>query len=569
MAEPLHVLNQVAPREYVNFTLCFPFNDDMAQEAVTHLQHCVDECLQQNPHLAGAIQEQDTPQRNTLAYTPQPTRVAIEQLRPSCFVSSDGSRRALTYDDIRAGGFSPGLFWGEIFAPVGNPAIVDNNLVPVLIVRTIFVKGGLLLGVFIHHAMSDGLVATALINDLAARSRGEELGSIPNGGVLPGRQQLPLGRPSAEFEERVRDLRETRGFSSEETMAALLPEWTTVTTAPDREVNFSIKNPLPANQSPRVGKIFHISKTKLQRLSQTLAGIGSKPSTNVALMALFWAYVAKARMRAVGVEDWSALQSAREKEKKVISNGNGNNHDNDMAAQAIVVAAWKPSSKSSLERKDTGANGRGGGFGPETLDAIDHFCGNMAKTPIATLPSTQLLWQAAGSSAQEEESVGTQAKKQEEALAEIAAVITRSLDTLDAEFVRQRAAMLESLADVTVMAMDHDFEAPQNVLFNSHRFLAGADTVWDIPGLLAEANNGAAGAGSNGHGNSDSGGSSRRRKPEVIRKGRKVWGQGTVLVMPSSRDSDVLEVMLAMSGTAMGELCRDEGWMGWVERVVD
>ncbi|KAK6836646.1 hypothetical protein PG987_007141 [Apiospora arundinis] len=193
----------------------------------------------------------------------------------------------------------------------------------------------------------------------------------------------------------------------------------------------------------------------------------------------------------------------------------------------------------------------------------------MAKTPIATLPSTQLLWQAAGSSAQEEESVGTQAKKQEEALAEIAAVITRSLDTLDAEFVRQRAAMLESLADVTVMAMDHDFEAPQNVLFNSHRFLAGADTVWDIPGLLAEANNGAAGAGSNGHGNSDSGGSSRRRKPEVIRKGRKVWGQGTVLVMPSSRDSDVLEVMLAMSGTAMGELCRDEGWMGWVERVVD
>ncbi|KAK6836645.1 hypothetical protein PG987_007140 [Apiospora arundinis] len=332
MAEPLHVLNQVAPREYVNFTLCFPFNDDMAQEAVTHLQHCVDECLQQNPHLAGAIQEQDTPQRNTLAYTPQPTRVAIEQLRPSCFVSSDGSRRALTYDDIRAGGFSPGLFWGEIFAPVGNPAIVDNNLVPVLIVRTIFVKGGLLLGVFIHHAMSDGLVATALINDLAARSRGEELGSIPNGGGSP-RQTATTPGPAV---GRVRGAR-ARPARDSGGSAARRP-W----------LRFCLNGRL----SPQLQTG---SKTKLQRLSQTLAGIGSKPSTNVALMALFWAYVAKARMRAVGVEDWSALQSAREKEKKVISNGNGNNHDNDMAAQAIVVAAWKPSSKSQFGEEGYGS----------------------------------------------------------------------------------------------------------------------------------------------------------------------------------------------------------------------
>ncbi|KAK8079051.1 hypothetical protein PG994_002858 [Apiospora phragmitis] len=601
--EPLHIVNQVAPREYVNFTLCFPFENDRAQEAVAHLQQCVDACIQQNPHLAGALRVQNTPQRNTLAYVHAPPggqhRVGVQQLRPTSFSSARGSRTAFTYDELRAGGFSPGLFFDDVFVPAGNPAIVDGDgdgdgegegSVPVMRVHAIFIPGGLLLGVFIHHAMSDGVVATALIDDLAARSRGEMI--LPKQGRLPKSQYLPLGRPSSEFEQRVRCLRETNGLSNEEILAEMLPEWTTAD--PNRGPDFGIKNCLPANRSPRDGKIFHFSKARLAELSGAIARAGDgegsiikRPSTSVALMVLIWAYVAKARMRAAGVGDWLDLLK---REKK---NDNGNDDKNkgrNMAAQLLIVADWKPSFVSSVssstENKTGGGGGgrggRGGGFGQETLDAIEDFCGNTIKCPIAILPSTQLLWQAASSSSSsitQEDSDTTKedadtveaAGPQKQELAELAAIIARPLDSMNAEFVRRRAALLETVSDITAMAMDHDFEAPQNLLFNSHRFLAGADTVWDIPGLLADKDNSSEGVvgGGDPAAVSSSGSSSTRRKPEIIRKGRKLWGQGTVLVMPSSRESDVLEVMLAMSGTAMEELCKDAAWRDWVEKIVD
>ncbi|KAK8062408.1 hypothetical protein PG997_014505 [Apiospora hydei] len=560
--EPLHILNQTAPRDYVNFTLCFPFEDDKAQEAVNHLQRCVDDCTQQNPHLTGTLRVQDTPRRNTLAYVPAPPgerrrAVVVEELRPSVFCTAQGGSQSLTYDELRAGGFSPGLFFDDVFAPAGNPADQGGGgRVPVMRVHAIFVPGGLLLGVFIHHAMSDGVVATALINDLAARTRGEA-------GVSPPQEPAPpLGRPSAEFERRVSDLRrENSGLSSGEIMAEMVPDWTTTTTDPNTGPDFSIKNRLPVNKSPRVGKIFHFSKARLGELSRTLVrrgpegdAVGKPPSTNVALMALIWAHVAKARMRAVGVTDWLALL---EEEKK--------KGGQSMAAQLLIVAAWNPSMGSSLASRGKKEEKRGSGFSQETLDALDDFCGNAAMCPIAVLPTTQLLWIAASSDTQRQktdpEEVG--GAQEEEALAQIAALVTRSLDSLDAEFVRRRAALLETLSDVSAVTMNHDFEAPQNVLFNSHRFLAGPDTVWDIPGLLVEGNDGeSSGVPSRSK-------SSTRRKPEIIRKGRKVWGQGTVLVMPSSLESDVLEVMLAMSGTAMDKLCQDQGWRGWVERIVD
>lgn len=599
--EPLHVLNQVAPREYVNFTLCFPFEDDEAQEAVNHLQRCVDDCIQQNPHLAGTIREQDTPQRNTLAYVPpewerQRGAVLVQQLRPSSFYSAHGDNSTpFTYDELRTGGFSPGLFFDDLFAPAGDPAALKGGGVPIMRVHAIFVPGGLLLGIFIHHAMADGAVATALIDDLAARSRGETV--LPRGGLLPKSQYLPLGRPSAEFEQHIRFLRKTRGLSNGEIMAEVQPGWTTMD--PDRGPRFGIRNCLPANPSPRVGKIFHFSKARLTKLSRGLAAaraggleggsVSKPPSTNVALMALIWAYVTKARMRAVGVEDWSALPGKGNKEKRDgNSSSGGDREDENMAAQLTIVAAWKPSlvSPSSSTKNKTQDGGRGSGFGQETIDALEDFCGNAAKCPIASLPTTRLLWQAAAvattnvgsitittttttptnSTRNEIETPRGEGGEGVAALAEIAALITRTIDSLDAEFVRRRAALLEALPDITAMAMDHDFEAPQNVLFNSHRFLAGADTVWDIPGLRADGSGGgnpttAVLAGSSS--------SSTRRKPEIIRKGRKAWGQGTVLVMPSSRESDVLEVMLAMSGTAMEELCGDEGWRGWVDRIVD
>ncbi|KAK7964173.1 trichothecene 3-O-acetyltransferase-like protein [Apiospora saccharicola] len=592
--EPLHVMNQVAPREYVNFTLCFPFEDDKEKEAVNHLQRCVDDCVQQNPHLAGTIREQDTPQRHTLAYV-QPEReqprgtVVVEKLRPSKFEAAHGdvtTSSSFTYEKLRAGGFSPGLFFNDPFYPAGDPAAAHGGDVPVLCVCANFVPGGLLLGVFIHHAMADGGVATALIDDLAARSCGKTV--LPRRGFLPKSQYLPLGRPSAEFGQHVDSLREAKGLSSEEITPEMQVGWTTKDS--DGKARFSIRNSLPANTVPRVGKIFHFSKAKLTNLSQALAtaravgsegGNGKPPSTNVALMALIWAYVTKARMRAVRADDWSA-PLGKGKKKRNDSSSRSESEKDDMSAQLTIVATWKPSPSLTTNKK--GGGGRGSGFGPETLDALEDFCGNVANLcPIAALPTTQLLWRAATATAtataekRNRDAAGTRSRRRGEegikALAEITTFITHTIDSLDAEFVRRRAALLENLEDITAIDMDHDFEAPQSVLFNSHRFLAGADTGWDIPGLFSvDSGGGGAGVGVNhsiaGVPNSGVGGSTRR-KPEIIRKGRKAWGQGTVLVMPSSQESDVLEVMLAMSGNAMEGLCRDEGWRGWVERIVD
>ncbi|KAK8096701.1 hypothetical protein PG999_012645 [Apiospora kogelbergensis] len=494
--EFLNVLNQLAPREYVNFTKCFPFDNDKEQEAVSHLQRCVDDCVQQNPHLAGTIVSiPRTPQQDVLARTlVDPTgehsRVIIDARWPSSFFTSGGNRVALNYGELRASGFSPGLFFDDVFAPMGDPAAAalaagddgesDSSSVPILLPRVVFIPGGLLLGVFMHHAMADGVVATALIDDLAARSRGVKRESLPRKGYLPKSQYLPLGQLSAALEQHRCDLHETQGLSSEETVTEILPEWTTITNATafsnTAKINFSIKNSLPVNQSPRVGKIFHVSKARIEELRETLAQSANKPaskppSTFVTLMALVWSYVAKARMRAVGVADWSALH---ERGKNKTSNTADDSNEGDMAAQSCVVAAWHPSIK-----------GRGRGFSQETLDAIDDFCGNMAICPIATLPTTQLLWQAADSSPTQTDK-GAHAQK--EALAAIAAPLTQLINSLDADFIRQRPALLETLPDVGALAMNYDFEAPQNVFFNSHRYLAGADTEWDIPGLILDDN---------------------------------------------------------------------------------
>ncbi|KAK9771593.1 hypothetical protein SCAR479_11664 [Seiridium cardinale] len=127
-------------------------------------------------------------------------------------------------------------------------------------------------------------------------------------------------------------------------------------------------------------------------------------------------------------------------------------------------------------------------------------------------------------------------------LASLAPLIKSSIDAVDEAYVKRRLAMVSALPDPRIIGVNYDPRMAQCLAFNTWRHF-GADAVWDIPGVPVG-------------------------KPDAIRRAHGSWNLGTALILPARASSDCQELFVSLSQVAMDALCKDEGWLRWVDRVI-
>ncbi|KAI0165183.1 hypothetical protein GGR52DRAFT_557845 [Hypoxylon sp. FL1284] len=160
--------------------------------------------------------------------------------------------------------------------------------------------------------------------------------------------------------------------------------------------------------------------------------------------------------------------------------------------------------------------------------ATENYFGNAA-LPAVTKASVGQLMEACNS--------GNGAS-----LARLVPLVKASIDAVDQEYVSRRFALLSSVPDPRLIGVNYDPRAPETLAFNTWRHF-GADVEWSIPGVSAS-------------------------RADAVRRAHGAWGLGTALILPAKADAPAQELFVSLDEDAMRLLCADEGWTGWVDRII-
>lgn len=165
----LSILDQYAVRCYTPVLKIFPFpNKGHMGSATSAIKAGLQLTLETYPFLAGTVQPAN-PESGKLSvtYTHVVPDVAIANLfSSSSILPSKNCPR--TYKQLKRDGMPQSAFMGEIFCPNvlrGHPGVLRNaegmmgctHAVPVLAVEAFFISGGLVLSMYLHHSVCDGV----------------------------------------------------------------------------------------------------------------------------------------------------------------------------------------------------------------------------------------------------------------------------------------------------------------------------------------------------------------------------------------------------------------------------
>ncbi|KAI8625802.1 hypothetical protein F5Y19DRAFT_238577 [Xylariaceae sp. FL1651] len=245
----LNGFNQMAPRAYNRYVLCFQVEDNEA--AVAHLKLCVAKLAQARPELTSQLNV-----NRPIARIKQESgrNIPVEVLEV-------GEKLGISYPDLQRLGFPASYFVHDVFR------VPSNNDIPALIIRIYLLDGGLILGLHLHHSIGDGHEVGTLITWLSAESRAD---------VVDQRSisfTAPLGEtPTITTGKGVNDL----------------PEWKVIPSS----------LPLSGPTEKHVGEIFRFDINILDGIRCRIGTSGGreKPSTTVVLAAYIWALATKARL---------------------------------------------------------------------------------------------------------------------------------------------------------------------------------------------------------------------------------------------------------------------------------
>lgn len=258
----------------------------------------------------------------------------------------------------------------------------------------------------------------------------------------------------------------------------------------------SLPDPLPGGiplgAIPKTGKIFTFRLDRLEELrsrvySASGAGAGP-PSIDACLAALSMAYVTQARLEA--------------------ESGLGPEDDDPHTAKLVTRVNWR-------DRVGRGV-------------AAEYF-GNAAITLLTRIPLGEVEDACAD---------GTMA-----AMARLVAEIGASVASVGEDAVRRRHALFHRVGDTRRLLLRVDCRRPAELEFSSWRGSLGADSPWDIPGVLSG-------------------------RPDAVRRAQGDWNIGSALVLPARSESRLYELQISLPKASMDALCQSGGWMAWVDRVV-
>lgn len=413
--------DQAAPRSWIRQVYCFQlqqWSHDTLEAMQQSLIVALERAAQQFPDFAARIALSKDQLGRLEIYTSPDNRISLKVL-------DDRTSFDWDYAELKSAGFPAKAFVGPSF-DLPHQLNMDGGLgVPVTEIHARLIKGGLLLCIYIHHSVTDGIGMTKFITALAAHTRGLSLRCVGDA-VSPAKRRVDLDADlGSAFMQK---------FTYDE-LIQKCPEFYTLPlpTGP-HAIRSSAANP-PFDSVPKTGRIFVFSQEKIKMMKDaarmligeksTLGTGANYPSTFACLAALTWAYTTTVRLEVSSMGD---IGHGMEQ-----SSGNGLR-----ICRILLPASWARRVSADLAR----------GYSGNAVGMVEVKC------------DAESLAKATYSSPK---SVMTEGK----ALSVLVDSIQRALASLDGDFVATRTAMMRAAADPRLIGVNLDPQDPHDFIVNS------------------------------------------------------------------------------------------------------
>ena len=398
---PLNVWNQLAPRCYNRFVLCFEIDNNKHTAVIRHIKNCATNLGLRRPML------------RSLLKVDGPFALINKTDKQDILVDSGdiSSVFGKTYKQLKEAGFPASAFLNRVFDVLN---FAGKDVFPALILRIYCIDGGLLLGVHLHHSLGDGKAIDDVISWLSTESRGE----------IPDMRSSVLSGPFPVSNYPINPNKNTR----------VLQPWSTNYRFPERTILLSS---VPSSKK-LTGYIFVFKTATLNTIQRQMQQLGHAdlPSTTTILIAMLWAHVVKARMKAQKTRQIAEVHS------RLFTLVDVRKHVFDDADQANL------------------------------------YFGNAVEAALTSLPEADLL--NICEIPPEERSPDALAK----ILQPICRSVTTSIERIDESFVRERHTVFSRVADPRTLAFDCFPNDPRAFMLNSWRYVGlNPGQEWVFPGI--------------------------------------------------------------------------------------
>jgi hypothetical protein len=142
----LSTLDQNAPKKYLRYTLCFAAKNSESTNVTERLQRAAKSFVSEVPMIAGTVITNDQQKPASVTVTPK-------QIEEFAAIIKHLEDHTQSYKDICHGGIAPRHIEGIDLTPLANDSEGVQN--PSCAIQANFIDGGLLLVIYLHHAVAD------------------------------------------------------------------------------------------------------------------------------------------------------------------------------------------------------------------------------------------------------------------------------------------------------------------------------------------------------------------------------------------------------------------------------
>ncbi|OAQ69043.1 C-8 acyltransferase [Pochonia chlamydosporia 170] len=548
----LSTWNQVAMRAYVRQVFCLKLNDklDDFDELCTRIQGALSLACRRFPHFAGKI-----------CLGPEKGKVYLSTT-PNDVVSFKffDNRRDIdplpfgwSYPELAAQGFPCKAFVGPWFG-LSYDLTPDGPGAPVTEVHARVIRGGgLLLCVFIHHSISDGIGMCNFVSNFAAHTfqhaSAAVVHGLVNGGAVNGDAvKVDLGYPTNIDvdipEDKTAALVKKLSF---EGLVKKCPEYTILPepTGPTAPCNRQAW-PTALGDVPKTGRIFKFNQDKigmLKSLAQKWAkgnvifANGVCPSTFACLAAVTWSFCTVARLESHQPQKSTTANNNHSNITNGTDKGKGLHVRSSTAmAHLLVPASWR---RRAFEHGLDGYASNAVCMPRISASVDSHFAIGDDREETASASATCPKASPATTSTREEE------------LGKLICMIDASIKAIDDKSVTMRTAMFRAAPDPRLVGVNIDPQDPLDFIVNSWRHLGG-DIAFGLPGLEPGDEPG-----------------SRGRTADAVRRAQPAWNMGAGLVLPGKKRDSPYEILVTLDEESMGRLLANREWMKWVSETIE
>lgn len=415
--------NQVAPRHYMTVVLCFPVDEDnigRRRDVTRHIQQSLERLAVKRPDFA----------RRLLPEPGSSSRLCVQEASCKPFIPMEEMHFAFTFrtsfTELKKKDYPAEAFVNPGFIIKDDLDDISSNTVPLPVfrIRLLYIEGGLLMFVYMHHTYGDG---SCMDNFLTCLSVETILCPIPDPAATT---KIKVDFNLGSNEARIQDPNQ---------LITRCPEYTLLT-KPYGPTQLALKLGRLDTASWRrtmTGKTFVISSGKLQPVLQWLTdALGKRVSSFLAIRALIWAHTTKARY-----------------------------------ATEPSVAAIFANRKPNFTNPHDWHNKK---LFPDN-ESLKHYFGNGVAIASCTLDSADILLDACGWKQAQE--AGTTPS----ALLEVIRAIDHANSIIDEDFVLTRTALFNAMPDIRYLGVAHDARAPHTFSCNTWKFL-GSNARFCLPG---------------------------------------------------------------------------------------